>query len=414
MEIWIPYGDTEVQVVVRAENLVGIAEPKDMDSVNDLHSEIQRAFAGLEGMEPLSQLLGPTDQVRLFTDLPSAASSFDVINSIVHEVSGLVDVENITVLWRHPEGEPLTTTNLESVNGKNVRTIDLDDANTSSVPAKESYRGKEVEMLSEFREANLRILVSRVSFDPIWGYAGGRSILLGLLDKRMRGELRREAVRSYLENGSFEINRKLKQADPLASLAGRTLALNIVTNKDGRVSKIFAGELDEAFNRAAKYVDEVYKIELEKAPDIMIIGPGGRPYDYTLSRSLDSIMLNMSLLKKGGGIVLVAECIGGYGSDNFKEIFSKGQDSKQLKSILKKDFADGAEKAYFLTYLLEDFRVYLISVMPDHYTRGIFHLKTSRTVNDALQSAFRALGKDSSVAVVPYGSITRTFAKPRT
>jgi len=124
--------------------------------------------------------------------------------------------------------------------------------------------------------------------------------------------------------------------------------------------------------------------------------------------------LNMSLLKKGGGIVLVAECIGGYGSDNFKEIFSKGQDSKQLKSILKKDFADGTEKAYFLTELLEDFRVHLVSVMPNYYAKGVFHLKTSRTVNDALQSVFRALGKDSNVAVVPYGCTTRASAKPRT
>lgn len=413
MEIWIPYGDTEVQVGVRAENLVGIAEPKDMDSVNDLRSEIQRTFASLEGMEPLSQLVGPTDRVTLFTDLPSIAFSFDVINSTVQEVCRLVDVENLTVLWRHPEDEPRTTTNLESVNGKNVRTIDLDDSDTSMVSTKESYRGKDIKIRSEFAEANLRILISRVSFDPMWSHVGGRSILLGLLDERTRSDLRREAVRSYLENSPFEINSQLKQPDPMASLAGRTLALSIVTDKNGRVSKVFTGDLDESFNKAANHVDQVYKVELEKAPDVMIVGPGGRPYDYTLSRSLDSIMLNMSVLKKGGGIVLVAECIGGYGSDNFREIFSKGHDSKQLRSILKKDFAGGAEKAYFLTGLLEDFRVYLVSVTPDYYAKGIFRLKTSRTVNDALQSAFRALGKDSSVAVVPYGSITRTSAKPR-
>ncbi len=414
MEIWIPYGDTEVQVGVRTENLIGIAEPKDMDPVNDLRSEIQHTLASLEGMEPLSQLVRPTDRVTLFTNLPSVASSFDVINSIVHEVCGLVDIENLTVLWRHPKDEMRTTTNLESINGKNVRTIDLDDSDTSLVPTKESHRGREIKIRSEFAEADLRILIGRVSYDPLWSYVGGRSILLGLLDERTKSELRREAVRSYLEDGFYEINKELRQADPLASLAGHTLALNIVTDKNGSVSKIFAGDLDESFNKAARHIDEVYRIELEKAPDIMIIGPGGRPYDYTLSRSLDSIMLNMSLLKKGGGIVLVAECIAGYGSDNFKEIFSKGQDSKQLKSILKKDFTDGTEKAYFLTELLEDFRVYLVSVMPDYYARGFFHLKTSRTVNDALQSAFRALGKDSSVAVVPYGSITRTSAKPRT
>jgi hypothetical protein len=96
---------------------------------------------------------------------------------------------------------------------------------------------------------------------------GGRSILLGLLDERTKSELRREAVRSYLEDGFYEINKELRQADPLASLAGHTLALNIVTDKNGSVSKIFAGDLDESFNKAARHIDEVYRIELEKAPD---------------------------------------------------------------------------------------------------------------------------------------------------
>ncbi|MBS7623821.1 hypothetical protein KEJ39_09180, partial [Candidatus Bathyarchaeota archaeon] len=176
-------------------------------------------------------------------------------------------------------------------------------------------------------------------------------------------------------------------------------------------SKVFAGDLDDSFNSAVKHVNDVSKAELSKAPDVVIVGPGGRPYDYTLSRSLESIMLNMSVLKRGGGVVLVAECIGGYGGEDFRDLFCKGHDPKQLRSILKKDPACESVKAYFLTRLLEDRRVYLVSVMPDYYARGVFHLKTSRTVNDALQSLLRALGKDSSVAVLPYGSSTLTSTR---
>ena len=56
--------------------------------------------------------------------------------------------------------------------------------------------------------------------------------------------------------------------------------------------------------------------------------------------------------------------------------------------------------------LLDDFRLCLVSVMPDYYAKNIFKFKTFRTVGDALQSALRVTGKQATITVAPYGSYT--------
>ncbi|MEM2942212.1 MAG: lactate racemase domain-containing protein [Candidatus Bathyarchaeia archaeon] len=405
LEIWIPYGDTEVPVGVPAENLAGIVEPKDTDPVGDLESMIQDVFSGQEGVKPSSQVCRSGARVTVFTDLPSIASSFDAVNLVVKATRHSIDFETLTVFWRHI-GEPRVRTNLEGVGEQGIQVVDIYDHDTFAPVGRGGSMGEDAQARRELAEADLRILVSHVRFHPILGRLGGRSILLSLLDEQTKIEICREAVRSYLEGGSFEIEEQLRRDDTLKAISEPTLALSFVIDKKGRVSRMFGGALDDSFRRAVEYVDDVSKAELSKPSDVIVVGPGGRPYDYTLSRSLESMMLNMRVLKKGCGVVLVAECFGGYGSEIFRDLFSKGHDMKQLRSVLKRDPSCEAVKAHFLMRLLEDHRVYLVSVMPDYYARGVFRLKTSRTVNDALQSLLRGLGKDSSVAVLPYGSST--------
>ncbi|MBS7623820.1 DUF2088 domain-containing protein, partial [Candidatus Bathyarchaeota archaeon] len=226
MEIWIPYGDTEVPVGVRAENLIGVAEPKDTEPAGDLQSAIQNVFNGQEGSEPFSQVVGSGSRVTVFTDLPSIASSFDAVNLVVKEASQSIDFQTLTVIWKHT-GEPRTRTNLESVGEKDVRAIDIYDSDILATSRKGGCAEEDSQVRSEFAGADLRILVSHVRFHPVLGHLGGRSILLGLLDEQTKIEICREAVESYLEGGSFEVEEQLRRVDPLSKIPGPTLALNL-------------------------------------------------------------------------------------------------------------------------------------------------------------------------------------------
>jgi hypothetical protein len=49
--------------------------------------------------------------------------------------------------------------------------------------------------------------------------------------------------------------------------------------------------------------------------------------------------------------------------------------------------------------------------MPDYYAKSIFKFRTFRTVNDALQSALRVIGKQATITVVPHGAFTQGTIK---
>ncbi|UCH02831.1 MAG: hypothetical protein JSV20_03325, partial [Candidatus Bathyarchaeota archaeon] len=54
--------------------------------------------------------------------------------------------------------------------------------------------------------------------------------------------------------------------------------------------------------------------------------------------------------------------------------------------------------------ILEKVRIILVSTMPDYYTRRIFKMRTDKTLNSAITSAFRIVGRKSKVLVVPKGA----------
>ena len=412
MEIWLPYGDTEVRVGIRTESLVGLAEPKAMDPLKDLPQELAKAIENPIGAKPLGELVDREDRVVLFIDLPTNSSSFNITNSILFELCKVVSDENITLMWRHAHADAQSKVHIDDIGGRKVRTVDLGNS-SAKVPTEVTIGRKTVQIDSEFANTSFKILVSRLSFDPILGRTGCKSSLLGLIDEESRTEIYRRLVQTSIEKDPSAAAEAIKTLDSLASSLGRSFAVEALTSMNGEVGRLSSGAPNELQAASQDLLDEFYKIGLEKRSDILIVSAGGRPHDYTLHSSLDSILLNRDAVKHEGAVILVAECIGGYGEDSFRKWISKGEDLKNMRSLLKKEFEVGSERAYFLRELHEGLRVYLVSVMPDYYAKNIFKLRTSRTVDNALESAQRALGKDSSISVAPCGSLTRTHLQPR-
>ncbi|MCK4223214.1 hypothetical protein KAX01_02865, partial [Candidatus Bathyarchaeota archaeon] len=58
--------------------------------------------------------------------------------------------------------------------------------------------------------------------------------------------------------------------------------------------------------------------------------------------------------------------------------------------------------------------IFLVSTMPDYYATNVFKLRTARALNDALQEAFKIVGKNAKIWVVPHGHITLTEFKTYT
>lgn len=409
MEIWIPYGSSEVGVAVKPENLSVIVKPKAQQPVQDIKMEIDSVLDNTICNLKLEKKTDKESNLAVIIDSSLGNPFFDNIKSLVLELCRRLEIHNLIISWRNKEGcknlyQILQTSGISDI------TILADDSLNSTFLSGNSEENKNQKDLP-FVDASLRVFIGRGGVDPIWSYKGSTSMSLGLSDKETRDELFRTALTSYLNGTTFDITRLKESINKLASSIGPCLAFDFLINEEGATVKILAYLFDDSLIKSANAIDEIYKVTTDAASDILVVSAGGSPYDNTLVNSLDAIMLNKDLVKKGGTVILVAECIDGYGNEEFLDITTKHGEIKSIKPLLKKEPRIGKFKAYLLKKLLDDFRLCLVSVMPDYYAKSIFKFRTFRTVDDALQSALRVIGKQATITVVPYGAFTQGTIK---
>jgi nickel-dependent lactate racemase len=410
VEIWIPYGSSEVGVGVKPENLSVIVKPKAQQPVQDIRMEIESALDNVIGNLKLEKKTGKESNLAVIIDSSLGNPFLDDIKSLVLELCRRLEIHKLIISWKNKKGCENLYQILQSSDISDITILANDSSNSKFLSSKNSEENKIQKDLT-FADVSLRVFIGRGGVDPIWDYKGSISMYLGLSDLETRDELFRTVLTSHLNGTTFEIKRLKESINKLASSIGPCLAFDFFVNEDGAIVKILAHNFDDSLIKSANAIDEIYKVTTETVSDILVVSAGGSPYDNTLVNSLDAIMLNKDLVKKGGTIILVAECIDGYGNEEFLEITTKHGELKSIKPLLKKEPRIGKFKAYVLKELLDDFRLCLVSVMPDYYAKSIFKFKTFRTVDDALQSALRVIGKQATITVVPYGAFTQGTIK---
>jgi nickel-dependent lactate racemase len=191
-----------------------------------------------------------------------------------------------------------------------------------------------------------------------------------------------------------------------ARLAKVDFIVNVVANRKNEVVKAFAGDLEAAFLEAVKLYDEMYRVTVDRRGDIIVVSAGGHPADISLYEAYKGLDNALDAVKRGGVIILVAECPEGHGNQVFYEWMTRLADIKNVEREIKRNFVLGGYKTYYLLKALQNHPIILVSSLPDYYATSIFKLKTARAVNDALAEALKIAGSASRVWAMPWGSYT--------
>ena len=182
--------------------------------------------------------------------------------------------------------------------------------------------------------------------------------------------------------------------------------LNVVTNSKGEIVKAFAGDLEQAFLEATKLVEDIYRVTVNRRADIVVVSPGGYPADINLYQAYKALDNALEAVKRGGIIIMVAECPEGHGNQVFYDWMTRLGDLKKVEREVKRHFKLGGHKAYYLLKALKNHLIILVSSLPDYYANDVFKLKTARAVNDAFREALKKAGSQARVWVMPKGNST--------
>jgi nickel-dependent lactate racemase len=414
VDVWLPYGKTEVCARIPARNFLGNIEPKEKQSVADPRAEVEKALREPIGTGPLSKIVKPGDTVAIVVnDATRATPSYLMVPPLLDELNqaGIKD-ESITIIFGCGTHRAVRPDEMKKLVGEEVlervKVVNHDHKSDDLVYiGKTAKFGTKVYVNKIFAEADRRILTGNVELHYYAGYGGGRkSVLPAVSGAETIQSNHAMLLNPKARTGVLEGNPIHEDMMEAAELAKVDFILNIVTNGKNELVKAFAGDLEQAFYEGVKLVDEMYKVPIERRGDIVLVSPGGHPLDIDLYQAYKGVDNALDAVKRGGVMILLAECPEGHGHDVFYEWMTKMDGVKEMEKNIKRRFRLGGHKAYYLMKAVQKAQIILASTMPDYLAQNTFKLKTARAINDALRDAFDIAGKNARVWAMSHGNMT--------
>lgn len=386
VELWFPYGLSEVPVRVPDENLVDILQPKPSDlpvstiNIDELISE--EAITAAKTAERICLIVGRCQIKNLISDTTkslisiltkSGIASSKITILVTPQSDKLEDLDDLTITKHSPTESPLRE--LEGFSGGFSPAI-----NEIAVQSK------------------LNITIGELAPHHVIGYTGLSDLIFpGLSSVKNANE---ELVRS----NPMDPHELGKERLAIGSLLSNTYALGIVLKPDMSIAKAAFGHFNHTLNELSHIINQVRTVEASKEAEIVVLSSGGSPFDESLLRSIEVFPAGLSILKKNGALIVAAECSLGHGGTEFYQWSSEHKEARHLEARLRHRFNYCGWKAAYLSRALTSHRIYLVSALPDFYVERTFGMRSAKTMNAALESAQRALGADSSITVIPNAS----------
>ncbi len=261
--------------------------------------------------------------------------------------------------------------------------------------------GTEIRLNRYFCTADLRIVVSDVEFHQILGYGGGaKSVHPGLADADSVERIHARMLDHDTGAGRLDDNPARAEVEEIARKVGIHFAVTTVLSPQGQPLRFWAGSLERTFREGVKLANDVFPVELEKPVDLAIASAGGYPRDIDLCQAQKAIEVALKATRKGGAVVLFAECPASWGSATFHKWAYRWKTRQEVMESIEHHFFLGGHKVYQLARESEHAQLYIYTTMRDADVRCVFlePIHSPRQVEALARQA-------DSIAVFPYATV---------
>ena len=237
------------------------------------------------------------------------------------------------------------------------------------------------------------VIVSRVAYDPLFGFAGAPTALL----RNLLADSMAEAFKARKNNRPAPgvHGGPLKVA---ASAAGGITATSVelVASSEG-VAGVHTGTINEAFEKAASQLQSISTVETDPVKCAIISASSDAGMHSTLAGSLNSLWNSIHIVKKGGSAILLAENREGVGGGALQMFIEGLLTPEQLQ---QSPYIDGLEHLLFIEELRQEYELGLVSTLPHYYARTKLGFSTYASMKDIVDKLPEKHGKNFKAIVL--------------
>lgn len=397
MELWIPYGATEIPVRVPDDNFYRILEPAKTLGVKSPSSIVEEALEKPLGEISLKDFAKPGSAAGIIIDPIVPVDAREEALKALRSRLASMGIDQVRVFFRK------RLSNVVS-GGEGLKIID--PAQSFFAELGKTTAGTSVELDPDFAACGLKINVGLVMPHFASGFTGGpEAVLPGSSSIHSIAKNRSLVMKGFPAPSSEPDNQVLSDSLEAAELAGPFYNLCFIPDGLGGVTSAVAGELESVFREAISRYRGMHSPKIERKLDIVIVSAGSL-LGSDLYHAIRVVSNVLGAVKREGTIILVAECPKGVGDSNFLDYARKFPERKELSTELRYRFKLGGHLNLLLQDMLEKCRIQLVSILPELFVRDTFGLKPSQTASEAVQKAIRVEGKESKILIVPRGDFT--------
>jgi nickel-dependent lactate racemase len=311
---------------LRLPGTVRVLEMRPLEPVQDPFRVVHEALAQPIGTPPLSELArGKKNACVVISDITRPVPNKIILPPLLEvlEESG-IKKQNITILISTGMHRPNLGEELESMVGRQI--MDHYPIVNHYCRRSEEYRrideidGTPIEINTHYLDADLKILTGLIEPHFYAGYSGGRKAILPGISSFETMKF----MHSYKMIDHPKVTNCVLEGNPfheygirVTELAGADFILNVVINKERRVSGVYAGQYNHAHLAGCDLVYRHSAVPVDGLMDLIITSGGGFPLDATFYQISKALICAKNILKRGGTIVVACECREGLGSLEF-------------------------------------------------------------------------------------------------
>ncbi len=416
MKVRLEYGKNGLEVELPDKNVVGVLRLQEAVRAADAAEAVRTAIENAIGARPLTELAREkTDACIVVCDVTRPVPNPIVLGEVLDalELGGLAS-NKVKVLIATGTHRPNDYQELRNMLGDRVMAecevinhfcTDTDDMVHLGV----SPSGVPIWLNRHYVHADLKITAGMIEPHFMAGFAGGRKMV-------MPGVAALETIQAwhspqFLEdplatNGVIQDNPVHVEATWIANQCRPDFIVDVALDNEKKIAKVFAGDMEQAWETGVRYVQGLTQAEIEGPIDICVTTCGGHPLDLTYYQTVKGMVGPLPIVRPGGAIIVASECSEGIGNHHFRDaLFRVGDIRTWLERAISGEWERVADQWQIeeLAKAVRNHRVYVVASGISQEELAQLHVRPAPTVEAAVEECMRDFGPESRICVIPKG-----------
>ncbi|MFO7765356.1 MAG: nickel-dependent lactate racemase [Pelovirga sp.] len=256
--------------------------------------------------------------------------------------------------------------------------------------------------------ADLKILTGFIEPHMWAGFSGGRkSILPGISSVKTLEFMHGPEMVAHPQTryGILDGNPFHEAGLAIMAKAGADFIVNVTLDTSKRVTGVFSGHPVNAHLAGVKFLAQHCIKTLDQPLDFVITTNSGAPLDCNLYQTAKGLSGVSAATREGGVIVIASECPEGFGSEEYREVFTQATSPQEfINRVMNKEFFVPDQWCAQETYqvmIKNEIWIHTDGISADTLRRFHFHPVTD--ISLAVRELLERFGTDARWAIIPDG-----------